>query len=291
MPSNNASRTHLNILMIGAHPDDCELKAGGSAILWSNMGHRVESVAMTGGDNGHPTMSGGALHQRRSEEARRAAKALGIAGSRVLDYHGGELLPGLDARREVVRLIRETRADVVISHRSTDYHPDHRYTATLVQDAAYMVTVPYFLPSVPALERNPVFLFFQDSFTRPVPFRPDIALDIDDVFEQKLDALECHASQMYEWTPFMMSRTAGRPEDVPSEPKARRKWLAHAWFPEAPSEDVQSCLRRMHQRSDVRYAEAFEVCEYGRPFPKSEFQELVPALSDVAKNQARGGNA
>lgn len=159
----NGTEKKLSILMIGAHPDDCELKAGGSAILWSRLGHRVQFVAMTGGDNGHPSMSGGALQQRRREEARAAAKVLGIASSHVLDYHGGELLATLDARREVVRLIREARADVVISHRSTDYHPDHRYTATLVQDAAYMVTVPFFCPRFPPSKRIRFFYFFRTS--------------------------------------------------------------------------------------------------------------------------------
>jgi len=277
----NGTEKKLSILMIGAHPDDCELKAGGSAILWSKLGHRVQFVAMTGGDNGHPSMSGGALQQRRREEALAAAKVLGIADSHVLDYHGGELLATLDVRREVVRLIREARADVVISHRSTDYHPDHRYTATLVQDAAYMVTVPFFLPSVPALEKNPVFLFFQDKFTRPAPFQPDIAIDIDEVFEQKLEALEAHASQMFEWLPFMMSRSSGRPEQVPSNPVERRAWLAKAWFPDLPSQDVQSCLKRLYPgREASQRAEAFEICEYGRPLAPSEFRDMFPFLPE-----------
>lgn len=277
----------LNILMIGAHPDDCELKAGGSSILWSRSGHKVHFVAMTGGDNGHPTMSGGALQQRRRAEARAAAKILGIASSEVLDYHGGELLATLEARREVVRLIREARADVVISHRSTDYHPDHRYTATLVQDAAYMVTVPFFMPSVPALEKNPVFLFFWDRFTRPIPFRPDIAVNIDDVFEQKLDALEAHASQMFEWLPFMMSRSSGKPEHVPVDPVERRAWLANAWFPDPPSQDVQSCLQRLYPgKTAARYAEAFEICEYGRPLAPSRLREIFPFLPEQSEETA-----
>ncbi|MFP5209914.1 MAG: PIG-L deacetylase family protein [Acidobacteriota bacterium] len=275
----------LSILMIGAHPDDCELKAGGTAALWARLGHCVQFVAMTGGDNGHPSMSGGALQQRRREEAREAAKVLGIARAEVLENHGGELLATLEARRDVVRLIREARADIVISHRSTDYHPDHRYTATLVQDAAYMVTVPFFLASVPALERNPVFLYFEDTFTRPVPFRPDIAVKIDEVFEQKMAALEAHASQMFEWLPFMMSRSLGRPEHVPEDPVERRAWLAKAWFPDAPPQEVQACLQRLYPagKAAARHAEAFEICEYGSPLDPEDFRRIFPFLPAAAE--------
>jgi LmbE family N-acetylglucosaminyl deacetylase len=270
----------LSILMIGAHPDDCELKGSGAAVKWARLGHCVRFVAMTGGDNGHPSMSGAALQRRRREEAREAGRKLGLCQSEVLENHGGELLPSLEARREVVRLIREARADIVISHRSTDYHPDHRYTGILVQDSAYMVTVPFFVPSVPALERNPVFLSFEDRFTRPAPFVADIAVDIDDVFDQKMAAIEAHVSQMYEWTPFMMSRASGKPEHVPENPAERRKWLANIWFPDPPSVRVRDSLEKWYGSSAkaVRYAEAFEICEYGRQIDPQEIAQLFPFL-------------
>lgn len=275
-----ANKMPLSILMIGAHPDDCEIKAGGIAVKWASLGHRVQFVAMTGGDNGHPCMSGGALQQLRRLEAEDAARCLGIESSRVLDHHGGELLPTLDARHEVVKLIRAAQADIVISHRVTDYHPDHRYTAMLVQDAAYMVTVPFFVSSVPALPRNPLFLYFEDTFKRPAPFRPDIAVAIDDVFDRKMSGLEAHASQMFEWTPFMMSRASGTPENVPEEPTARREWLANVWFPSLPSQDVRQCLERWSNggTQEVRHAETFEICEYGRQVDDEEILRLFPFL-------------
>lgn len=270
----------LSILMIGAHPDDCELKGGGTAAKWASLGHCVRFVSMTGGDNGHPSMSGAALQRRRREEAREAGRILGLCQSDVLENHGGELLPTLEVRREVVRLIREARADVVISHRSTDYHPDHRYTGILVQDSAYMVTVPFFVPSVPALERNPVFLSFEDRFTRPAPFVADIAVDIDDVFDRKMSGIEAHVSQMYEWTPFMLARASGKPEPVPEDPAERRRWLANIWFPEAPSQEVRGALEEWYgpAAESVRYAEAFEICEYGRQIDREEIARLFPFL-------------
>lgn len=274
----------LNVLMIGAHPDDCELKGGGIAIKWAKMGHCVKFVAMTGGDNGHPSMNGETLQQRRREEAREAGRRLGICRSEVLKNHGGELLATLEARHEVVRLIREACADIVISHRGTDYHPDHRYAATLVQDSAYMVTVPFYVPSVPALERNPVFLSFEDHFTRPVPFLPQIAVGIDDVFEQKMAGLEAHVSQMFEWTPFMLSRSTGKPQAVPDDPVERRVWLSNIWFPDPPSRDVRACLEQWYGPSaaTIRHAEAFEICEYGRQIDHQEMKRLFPFLPDLA---------
>src|ERR1043166_1510661 len=128
----------VRILMIGAHPDDCDLKAGGTAAKWAAAGCQVKFLAMTGGDNGHPSNAGGALQQRRRLEAAEAARRLGIAEYEVLENHGGELSANFENRRDVVRRIREWHADVVITHRSNDYHPDHRYTSMLVQDSAYM---------------------------------------------------------------------------------------------------------------------------------------------------------
>src|SRR5436853_7902568 len=155
----------LRILCFGAHPDDCELKAGGVAILWAAKGHHVKFVSVTNGDIGHWREAGGPLARRRKAEVGRCAEILGIT-TEVLDIHDGELLPTLENRRTVTRLIREWKADVVMSHRPNDYHPDHRYTGVLVQDSAFMVAVPFFCPDVPPLKSNPVFLFYPDGFQK-----------------------------------------------------------------------------------------------------------------------------
>src|SRR5262245_2721811 len=153
----------LRIIAFGAHPDDCEIKAGGSAAKWAAQGHHDLFVSVTNGDIGHWQMAGGPLARRRTEEVKRAAQILGIQ-TRVLDIHDGELEPTLANRRTLTRLIREWNADLVLSHRPNDYHPDHRYTGILVQDAAYMVTVPFFCPDVPYLKKTPVYLSYTDSF-------------------------------------------------------------------------------------------------------------------------------
>ena len=178
----------LRIICFGAHPDDAEYKSGGTAALWAKRGHHVKLVSVTNGDIGHWQMSGGALAKRRTAESAEVAKRLEVT-SQVLDIHDGELLPTLENRRTITRLIREWNADIVISHRPWDYHPDHRYVGVLVQDAAFMVTVPFFCPDTPHLKKNPVFLYSSDRFKKPYPFEADIAVAIDDVFEQKVDAL------------------------------------------------------------------------------------------------------
>ncbi|MCB1022522.1 MAG: PIG-L family deacetylase, partial [Acidobacteria bacterium] len=129
----------LRIIAFGAHPDDCEIKASGVAAKWAAMGHKVKFVAVTNGDIGHFQSAGGPLANRRSAEVQACAEILGIEAE-VLDNHDGELMPTLENRKKIARLIREWQADVVLSPRPNDYHPDHRYTAILVQDAAFMVT-------------------------------------------------------------------------------------------------------------------------------------------------------
>ncbi len=266
--------------MIGAHPDDCDLKAGGTAAKWAASGSHVKFLAMTGGDNGHPLNAGGALQQRRRTEATEAARRLGIAEYEVLENHGGELSANFETRREVVRRIREWRADVVITHRSNDYHPDHRYTSLLVQDSAYMVTVPFFASASTALDHNPVFLYFEDGFQRPAPLRPDIAVAIDDVFDQKLWALDAHESQMYEWMPFMLSRSAGKPVKPPDDLAARKQWLAEIWFNSAASAAAWDSLRKWYGAGadGVKRFETFEICEYGAQPDEEHIRTLFPFL-------------
>ena len=171
----------LNIVVIGAHPDDPDVVAGGTAIKFARLGHNVLFVSVSNGDAGHYKMGGGTLAKVRAAEAQEAGKRFGVT-YKVLSNHDGELLPEINIRFQIIRLIREWNADVVIGPRPYDYHPDHRNTAILVQDAAYMVIVPNIVPDTPPLKKNPVFLYVQDRFQKPIPFHPDIAVDISDVY-------------------------------------------------------------------------------------------------------------
>jgi N-acetylglucosamine malate deacetylase 1 len=275
--SATAEAGKLNIVIFGAHPDDAEYKAGGTAAKWARLGHKVKLVSVTNGDIGHWNMSGGALAQRRTAESAAAAQRLGVA-SEVLDIHDGELMPTLENRQKITRVIRNWNADIVISHRPWDYHPDHRYVGILVQDAAFMVTVPFFCPDTPHLKKNPVFLYSADSFQKPYPFQADIAVSVDDVFQVKLEAINELVSQAYE------GGALGSPEHVakvPADAAGRRAWLEAGWSRRQMGQANQhrDALVRLYgaeRGKTVKFAEAFEICEYGRkPLPE-EIKKLFP---------------
>ena len=261
--------------MIGAHPDDCDQDGGGTAILLARMGYAVKFVSVTNGDAGHQTMKGKELAKRRFNEAKEAGKRFGVEYD-VLDNHDGELTPTLEVRLQIIKKIREWDADVVIAPRPNDYHPDHRYTGVLVQDAAYMVAVPNIAPEVPALKKNPVFLYFQDGFQRPNPFRPDIALDITNVFAQKIHAMDAHESQMYEWLPWIGHYL----DQVPKDKNERIQWLAKQRAGTITPE-IKTSLEKWYGKdkaAQVQHAEAFEICEYGAQPTEEDIKRLLPVL-------------
>ena len=266
----------LNIIVIGAHPDDADNKFGGTAALFAEMGHRVKFVSVTNGDAGHQNMGGGHLAKIRRKEAQEAAKKLGIEEYTVLDNHDGELLPTLNVRHQLIRQIRDWDADVVLSPRPADYHPDHRYTGILVQDAAYLVIVPNVTPDTPPLEKNPVFLYLEDHFQKPYPFQPDITVDITNTYEKKIAGLDAHESQMYEWLPW----TGGKLDEVPKNKEDRIKFLRQNWGGNITPEERQNLIKWYGEEhgENVKYAESFEVCEYGKQPSEEEIKQLFPML-------------
>ena len=277
-PAPLAPGSVLRIITFGAHPDDCELDAAGVAAQWAAAGHKFKCVAVTNGDIGHWGIAGGPLALRRRAETQQAAKILGIE-TEVLDNHDGELMVTLENRRKIARLIREWQADVVISHRPNDYHPDHRYTGVLVMDAAYMVQVPFFGPEVPPLTRNPVFLFSEDRFQKPNPFSGDIVVGIDDVIEKKLAVVEAMPSQFYEGGCCDLP-TGGLPTE-PAGKEARRKEVRDRFASRFAStaDRFRAKLAELYgpqKGAAIKYAEAFEICEYGRQPTKDEIRILFP---------------
>jgi len=265
----------LHILIIGAHPDDAE-ESCGTAALYINAGHKVKLVSVTNGDAGHQTLGGGELMRRRQEEARKSGEILGVE-YQLLDNHDGELMPTLENRRMIIRLIREFHADIVITHRLNDYHPDHRNTSQLVLDAAYMVTVPNVCPETPILKTNPVFLFTSDNFSKPTLFNPDVVVGIDETIEKKIDMYDCHVSQVYEWLPW----NNGIIDQVPKGKAERREWMAKYRRAEAEQiankyRDKLIALYGSEKGTKIKYAEAFEDSEYGTRLNKDKIQVLFP---------------
>ncbi len=268
----------LRIIAFGAHPDDCEIQVGGTAALWAKEGHHVLFVSVTNGDIGHWREAGGPLAKRRKAEVDQAHKILGIQGV-VLDIHDGELEPTLENRRTLTRLIRHWNADIVMGHRPNDYHPDHRYTGVLMQDAAYMVTVPFFCPDVPEMKKNPVFLFYTDRFRKPNASAADVVINIDPVMEKKLDALGVMISQFAEGG--ANGDASLYPENDPAKRRVRDRQVRENF-----SRRNQSIAARFNEElknwypgeaaAQVKHAEAFEVCEYGSQPDRAELKRLFP---------------
>ncbi len=270
--SNNGK---LHIIIIGAHPDDPD-KVGGTAYKWAQLGHDVLMVSLTNGDAGHQSLKPKKLALVRREEARRAGEVIGVRYI-TLDNHDGQLMPTYENRLQVIRLIREQKADLVIFPRPYDYHPDHRYTGTLVLDAAYMVTVPKILPEVRYLDKNPVFLYMSDEFIHPEPFIPDVAVAVDDVIEKKLDMYHQHTSQMYEWLPF----NRGELDQVPATDAERRAWLGKTRMMRSDADPYRDKLIEIYGNetgNKIRYCEAFQDSGYGSPLTKENIIYYFPFL-------------
>lgn len=270
----------LRILVLGAHPDDADIKAGGTSAKWRQLGHTVQLVSLTNGQAGHHIDYGPEMARRRTAEAQRAGAVIG-AEYTVLDIPDGELDDRLAYRHQVIRLIRSFRPDLILTHRTTDYHPDHRFAGLLVQDAAYLLTVPAVCPDVPHLAQMPVILYFSDAFRKPCRFEPHVVVDIEDTLNSMIGMLHCHQSQFYEWLPY----NAGYSAEVPpvEQDDARRAWLGDRIRRRiAPLADrYRDLLVRTYgseRGNRVRYIEAFEVSEQGAPLDDAARSRLFPFL-------------
>ena len=265
----------LRIIVFGAHPDDCDINAGGIAALYTQMGHKVKFVSLTNGNKGHHLMKPHELAARRTKELKAAGKILGIEYINM-DNNDGELMPTLKNRFAVIKLICDWKADVVITHRPNDYHPDHRYTSMIVQDAAYMISVPQMVPEGKPLLKAPLFLYMPDRFLKPAPFTADIVVDITAVAEKKADAICAHESQVYEWLPW----NGGWASELPADPAERRKFVGDRYLARGANRfrDAALIWYTPAQMQNIKYLEAFEICEYGGMPDKAKIKELFPML-------------
>ena len=266
----------LRIIAFGAHPDDAELKASGVGALWAAQGHKVKFVAMTNGDIGHFEMAGGPLAKRRKAEVAECARILGIE-SEVLDIHDGELMPSLENRRTVARLIRDWQADIVMGHRPYDYHADHRYTGVLMNDAAVIVAAPFFTPDTPPTPRNPVFMYYSDGFQDPKAFDPTIVVGFDSVADKKWRCVSAMPSQFGDkdsWQartrPDVPQGDAERPAYLLENVKARSAAVADQY------RERLIALYGRERGSSIKYAEAFQLSQYGRQASLDELKQMFP---------------
>lgn len=259
----------LNVLMIGAHPDDNDFRCGGTAVKYIQHGHRVRSLSVCDGSGGHQSMSPEEIRVRRRKEADAVAAVSGIEYD-IWDIPDCEVMASLENRKRLVRYIREFQPDIIFTHRTNDYHADHRNVALLVQDASYLLIVPNFCPEVPALRKTPVIMYFYDSFQEP-PFRPDVIIPTDDVIDKKYELIHCYTSQVYEWLPF----TQGVLEQVPKDEAERKAWLRKPLVPR----------NRLLSEADLNIFKPSNNSEYREATPAVKYREkIVEQYGEQARN-------
>lgn len=265
------------ILVLGAHPDDAEYHAGGLLARYrKEMDATIRIISLTDGAAGHHERSPDELRELRQEESANAGKVIGVEYLNW-DLPDAQLEPTLENRMRVIGEIRSFRPDLVLTHRLCDYHPDHRATAQLVQDASYLVTVPNVLPTVPPLFDDPVILYMTDLFTRPTPLRPDLILSVDEQLDEIIGMLACHRTQVFEWLPF----EGGLLDDVPEDEAGKLDWLK-AWFNDQVARrsdffrDALVVAYGEERGRTITFCEAYEVSEYGSPMDEEKQKILWP---------------
>jgi len=268
----------LRIIAFGAHPDDAELKFAGTAALFAAQGAKVKLVAMTNGDVGHFSQAGGPLAQRRKAEVEACHAQLGVATD-VFDIHDGELMPDLETRKKVANVIRDWQADIVLSHRPYDYHPDHRAVGQLAEDTAVVVAAPFFAPYTPPTKGNPIYLFYSDGFKKPYPFDPIIAVGIDDVAQKKWDCISALPSQFGDADSWQ----ARYGRNVPADDAGRKAFLLDIVKQRNANEanqyrDLLVKLYGEQKGRAIKYAETFELNQYGAGATADELKKMFPTF-------------
>jgi LmbE family N-acetylglucosaminyl deacetylase len=268
----------LRIIAFGAHPDDAELKFAGTAALFAAAGAKVKLVALTNGDVGHFSQAGGPLAQRRKAEVEACHAKLGVE-TEVLDIHDGELMADLETRKKVANLIRDWQADIVLSHRPWDYHPDHRAVGKLAEDAAVVVAAPYFAPYTKPTPRNPIFLFYSDAFKKPYPFDPILAVGFDEAAQKKWDCISALPSQFGDADSWQ----ARYGRNVPTDEAGRKAFLLD--IVKQRNADVANQYRNLlvqlygeQKGRGIKYAEAFELNQYGSQATADELKKMFPSF-------------
>ena len=279
----------MKILAIGAHQDDNEFLIGGMTAKWVRAGHEVRFLSLCNGCGGHHILTPEETSKTRAGESAAVAKYLGIRYD-IWDVDDCTLVADLETRNKLIRYIREYSPDLIISHRTNDYHADHRAAGQLVQDASYILTVPHTCPDVPAMRFMPVIMYYEDEFRNP-EFDPTYVMDVDSEIETKLHISRLNVSQVYEWLPYTYGEVVPEDEDEReayflgmniTENTTDEEILAdegHGYavlFARPAARFRKKLIERygLERGSKVRYAEAFELCPYGGK-PTEEFNKAL----------------
>ncbi len=237
-------------------------------------GWEVRMLSVTDGSAGtyRTELAGEPLAEIRRKEAAASGKLL-EADYDLMDCPDGRLEASVENREKLIRYIRRFSPDLIITNRLNDYHADHRNTAQLVQDAAYLLTVPTICKDTPYMESMPVVLYWHDSFKKPYPFSADVIVSIDDTWENILQHACCHESQYFDWMywPDHMERVSWTREEQIGHLRARYD----AMFRKNRENYDCEVRRTFGELADsVRRIEAYEISEYGTE-PTRDFLDIL----------------
>lgn len=182
----------MNVLAVGAHPDDLEILAAGALARYATDGHHVAMCVMTNGELGSDTATREDIAVARRAEAEASARLLG-AQLHWLDQPDGFLYDTPVVRRALVDVMRSTDPDLVLAHAPEDYHPDHRAASQITLNCRQLGPCGLLETSRAATSRIPAVLYM-DTLTG-TGFQPELWVDISDTIDTKRAMLRCHHSQ------------------------------------------------------------------------------------------------
>ena len=241
----------------------------GVTALYTKLGHEVKFMSLTNGDAGHYSMKPEELAERRYKEGMKAKEILGLSEYEILDYHDGILENTKKVQDEVINSIRAWGAHVVFTfYPAIGGHNDNMNTGWIVREAAKQLDK----------EEMPVFVYMRDFHTASFSYIPDIAIDIDDVWEKKIASCGAHESQVIEYNP----NAEGVLDEVLASKEKQDEFLFHNTVPfSIVRPDNYLAIKKWYGvdvARDVTFVEEFEIAEYGRQINDQEVFELFPML-------------
>jgi LmbE family N-acetylglucosaminyl deacetylase len=262
----------INVIVIFAHPDEGEIYAGGISAIYSKMGHNVKFLSLTNGDAGHWSMNPDSLAKRRYKEAMEAKRILGLADYEILGNHDGKLKNSVEIQKIVADRIEKWKSDIVILYYPIvtvpGGHNDNMQAGLIARDAASLLK----------MGKMPVFLYMRDYFTTGFSHIPDIAFNIEDVWDTKLLAMKAHESQVVEANPH----ADGILDEVLKSEVKRQEYLFYNSYPFSRiTPDIKLALTKWYgadKAGCIKWVEAFEFTETGRQINNQVIAELFPML-------------
>lgn len=225
----------MNILAVGAHPDDIELNCAGTLAKYASMGHNVFICTATSGNIGSATLPKDEIGAIRKAEAAKSAAIIG-AEYICLDYDDELFYEDVNVRIDFINMVRHCRPHIILTHNPHDYNPDHMLTSKIINDIQVMLPIAKIETKEKPWEIMPSVYYFEPA--KGMGFVPTDYVDISEHFETKCQMLLCHESQ--------------------------KQWMADNYAGFSPDdtfiEDMKITAAYRGMQCGVKYAEAFIRC-------------------------------